>query len=147
MNAVSKDGEGFWTYKDYSLSLGSNVSATVKFDGKLTKTTGEGADKVSEELDATIADGKIELQKWWDASEKSEAAADDKIEVQYSSIQVVYEYEQGESPAVTTTAVTTTTSTTTSATTTTTITDGGEKTVYGDANCDGIIDLADAVMI
>ncbi len=147
MNAVSKDGEGFWTYKDYSLSLGSNVSATVKFDGKLTKTTGEGADKVSEELDATIADGKIELQKWWDASEKSEAAADDKIEVQYSSIQVVYEYEQGESHAVTTTAVTTTTSTTTSATTTTTITDGGEKTVYGDANCDGIIDLADAVII
>ncbi|MBO4523083.1 MAG: glycoside hydrolase [Ruminococcus sp.] len=149
MNAVSKDGEGFWTYKDYSLSLGNNVSATVKFDGKLTKTTGEGADKVSEELDATIADGKIELQKWWDASEKGEASADDKIEVKYSSIQVVYEYEQGEAPAVTTTSVTTTTSTTTSTTTTTTLTttNGGEKIVYGDANCDGIIDLADAVII
>ena len=153
MNAVSKDGAGFWTYKDYSLTLGDKVSATVKFDGTLTKTTGEGADKVSEDLEATIADGKVELQKWWDASEKGESAAEDKIEVKYSSIQVVYEYAQGEAPAVTTTAATTsktTTTTTTAATTSSAASStagSGEKPVYGDANCDGIIDLADAVLI
>lgn len=153
MNAVSKDGAGFWTYKDYSLTLGDKVSATVKFDGTLTKTTGEGADKVSEDLEATIADGKVELQKWWDASEKGESAAEDKIEVKYSSIQVVYEYAQGEAPAVTTTAATTsktTTATTTAATTSSAASStagSDEKPVYGDANCDGIIDLADAVLI
>ncbi|WP_303836983.1 glycoside hydrolase family 44 protein [Ruminococcus flavefaciens] len=153
MNAVSKDGENFWTYKDYSMPLGNKVSATVKFDGILTKTTGEGADKVSEDLEATIADGKIELQKWWDASEKGESSADDKVEVKYSSIQVVYEYAQGEAPAVstTTTSKATTTTTASNSTTTTTAaattTANGGDILYGDANCDGGIDLADAVII
>ena len=153
MNAVSKDGENFWTYKDYSMPLGNKVSATVKFDGILTKTTGEGADKVSEDLEATIADGKIELQKWWDASEKGESSADDKVEVKYSSIQVVYEYAQGEAPAVstTTTAKATTTTTASNSTTTTTAaattTANGGDILYGDANCDGGVDLADAVII
>ncbi|MBP5580780.1 MAG: glycoside hydrolase, partial [Ruminococcus sp.] len=153
MNAVSKDGEGFWTYKDYSMPLGSKVSATVKFDGILTKTTGEGADKVSEDLEATIADGKIELQKWWDASEKSEASAEDKIEVKYSSIQVVYEYAQGEAPAVSTTTTTKATTTTTASNSTTTTTAAtttsvnSEGILYGDANNDGGVDLADAVII
>ena len=153
MNAVSKDGENFWTYKDYSMPLGNKVSATVKFDGILTKTTGEGADKVSEDLEATIADGKIELQKWWDASEKGESSADDKVEVKYSSIQVVYEYAQGEAPAVstTTTSKATTTTTASNSTTTTTAaattTANGGDILYGDANCDGGVDLADAVII
>ena len=153
MNAVSKDGENFWTYKDYSMPLGNKVSATVKFDGILTKTTGEGADKVSEDLEATIADGKIELQKWWDASEKSESSADDKIEVKYSSIQVVYEYAQGEAPAVSTTTTTKATTTTTASNSTTTTTAATTTTAdsngvsYGDANNDGGVDLADAVII
>lgn len=153
MNAVSKDGENFWTYKDYSMPLGNKVSATVKFDGMLTKTTGEGADKVSEDLEATIADGKIELQKWWDASEKGESSADDKIEVKYSSIQVVYEYAQGEAPAVSTTTTTKATTTTTASNSTTTTTAAttttvnGDGVLYGDANCDGGVDLADAVII
>lgn len=157
MNAVSKDGENFWTYKDYSMPLGNKVSATVKFDGILTKSTGEGADKVSEDLEATIADGKIELQKWWDASEKGESSGDDKIEVKYSSIQVVYEYAQGEAPAVSVTTTTTkpvaattasnSTTTTTAAGTTTTAGKGSDSILYGDANNDGGVDLSDAVMI
>lgn len=153
MNAVSKDGENFWTYKDYSLTLGNKVSATVKFDGILTKSTGEGADKVSEDLEATIADGKVELQKWWDASEKGESSTPDSIDVKYSSIQVVYEYAQGDAPAVSTTTTTKATTTTTasnSTTTTTTATTtsaGSGDILYGDANCDGGVDLADAVII
>ena len=135
------------------MPLGSKVSATVKFDGILTKTTGEGADKVSEDLEATIADGKIELQKWWDASEKSEASAEDKIEVKYSSIQVVYEYAQGEAPEVSTTTTTKATTTTTASNSTTTTTAAtttsvnSEDILYGDANNDGGVDLADAVII
>lgn len=153
MNAVSKDGENFWTYKDYSLTLGNKVSATVKFDGILTKSTGEGADKVSEDLEATIADGKVELQKWWDASEKGESSTPDSIDVKYSSIQVVYEYAQGDTPAVSTTTTTKATTTTTASNSTTTTTAatttsaGSGDILYGDANCDGGVDLADAVII
>ncbi len=149
MNVTAKDGSGFWTYKSYNLPLGSKSSATVKFDGIFTKETGEGADKVKEDLEATVAEGKVELQKWWDASEKSEESSEDKIEVKYSSIQVVYEYAQGEAPKVTTTTTSSAvTTTTTSVTTTTSSTTAPDKDVfYGDANCDGNVDLADAILI
>ena len=143
MNAVSKSGEGFWTYKDFTLTLGNNVTATVKFDGTLTKSTGEGADKVSEDLEATISDGKIELQKWWDAAEKT----DDTVTLKYNKIQVVYEYPQGEGPSAGTTP--TTTKVTTTSTTTTTVTTSSIPTnvAYGDSNCDGSVDMADVVII
>lgn len=144
MNAVSSAGENFWTYKSYSLNLGSST-ATVKFDGILTRETGEGADKVVDELEAVISDGKVELQKWWDASEKSEGAVEDIISVDYTSIQVVYEYEQGEAPAVSTTTTSTTTTVTTTTVTSTTV--KNEDVDYGDANCDGTVDLADVVLI
>lgn len=144
MNAVSSAGENFWTYKSYSLNLGSST-ATVKFDGILTRETGEGADKVVDELEAVISDGKVELQKWWDASEKSEGAVEDIISVDYTSIQVVYEYEQGDAPAVSTTTTSTTTTVTTTTVTSTTV--KNEDVDYGDANCDGTVDLADVVLI
>lgn len=140
MNVKAKDGTGFWTYKSYSLSLGSNSTATVKFDGIFTKETGEGEEKVKEDLEATIIEGKVELQQWWDASEK-----EDHVELKYNNIQVVYEYPQGEAPKETTT---TTTTTVTSTTTTTVTTTGGDKdAAYGDANCDGTVELADAILI
>ena len=130
INAKDKAGKDFWTYKSYSLPLGKGQSAIVKFDGTLTKTTGEGEDKVSEDIEAYVADGKIELQKWWDASEKAEDEVEDKIEVNYTSIQVVYEYPEGEEPQPTVTSPSD-------------ITDA----VYGDANCDGKVNISDAVMI
>ena len=140
MNVKAKDGTGFWTYKSYSLSLGSNSTATVKFDGIFTKETGEGDEKVKEDLEATIIEGKVELQQWWDASEK-----EDHVELKYNNIQVVYEYPQGEAPKETTTTATTTV---TSTTTTTVTTTGGDKdAAYGDANCDGTVELADAILI
>jgi len=141
MNAVSKSGEGFWTYKDFTLTLGSNT-ATVKFDGILTKSTGEGDAKVSEDLEATISDGKVELQKWWDAAEKT----GDTVSLKYTSVQVVYEYPHGEGPTVVTTTSTTSKTTTTTTTTVTTSTPA-PKADYGDANCDGGVDMADVVLI
>ncbi|HNZ99154.1 glycoside hydrolase family 44 protein [Ruminococcus sp.] len=144
MNVKAKDGTGFWTYKSYSLPLGDKSTATVKFDGIFTKETGEGDEKVKEDLEATIIEGKVELQQWWDASEK-----EDHVELTYTSIQVVYEYPQGEAPKVTTTTTTTTTTgpkpTTTTTTTTTNPVD--KDVVYGDTNCDGKVELADAILI
>ena len=139
MNAVSKSGEGFWTYKDFTLTLANNT-ATVKFDGILTKSTGEGADKVSEDLEATISDGKVELQKWWDAAEKT----GDTVSLKYTSVQVVYEYPQSELPSSITTTTTTTTPTTTTTVTTSNV---PANAVYGDANCDGSVDMSDVVLI
>lgn len=83
INAKDTNGTEFWTSKGFSLSLGSNSSATVEFDGTL-----KNGDEV---VEAIIADGKIEFQKWWDSSEKQEDG--DVISVAYKSIQLVYEYE------------------------------------------------------
>ncbi len=85
INAVTPDGTEFWTSKGYSLTLGTGARAVVEFDGTL-----QNADK--EDVAAVIADGKVELQKWWDASEKQEAEIADEITVTYTKVEVVYEY-------------------------------------------------------
>ncbi len=109
INAVDESGTEFWTSKSYNLTLGSGSTATVKFDGTFTKD--------EEEIPAVISDGKIEFQKWWDSSEKKEEGIEDVITVNYTSIQVVYEYEKTPSALI------------------------------GDVNDDGTISIADAVML
>lgn len=83
INAVTPDGTAFWTSKSYDLKLGSKSKAIVEFDGTLSHED-EG------DVQAVIADGKIELQKWWEASEKLELEQDDEIVVTYLSVEVVY---------------------------------------------------------
>ena len=85
INAVTPDGTKFWTSKGYSLKLGSGSSAVIEFDGTL-----QTEDK--EDVPAVVADGKIELQQWWSASEKQEAELEDEITVRYTKIEVVYAY-------------------------------------------------------
>lgn len=89
INAEDKEGNGFWTSKSFSLSLGKNSTATVDFDG-----TFKNKDDV---VEGVIADGKIEFQKWWDASEKQDDG--DVITPEFKSIQLVYQYENT-SPSV-----------------------------------------------
>lgn len=84
INAVDSNGNKFWTSESYSLKLGNGSTAEVKFDGTLSND--------GDYVEAVIADGKIELQKWWDSSEKQEAGIDDVIDVKYTNVQVVYEY-------------------------------------------------------
>ncbi|MCQ2459112.1 MAG: glycoside hydrolase [Ruminococcus sp.] len=146
INANDADGKYFWTSKSYSLPLGKDSTATVVFDGTLTKTTGEGADEVKEDVEAYISDGKVELQKWWDASEKSEDEVDDLIEITYKNISVVYEYKEDETPSVTTTTTSATTKPVVTITTTT-VADPSADIVYGDSNCDSNVNMADAVLI
>lgn len=145
INAVDENGTAFWTYKDYMLNLGNDSKATVKFDGTL-----KNEDK--EDVKAVIADGKIELQKWWDSSEKKEAKIDDEITIKYKSVQVVYEYKEEDISSTGTTTTTAATSTTSTTTTTTTApqedTTGKVKAnKLGDANCDGNTNMADSVLI
>ncbi len=122
INAVDKEGTSFWTSKSYSMNLGSGSTATVEFDGTLNK------DDVP--VEAVVADGKLEFQKWWDASEKQESG--DVIDVKYTKIEVVYTYDNTEPT-----------------------TEPGSQgptaalpgTLKGDANCDGSIDIADATLV
>ncbi|MDE5737284.1 MAG: glycoside hydrolase [Oscillospiraceae bacterium] len=85
VNVKTPDGTKFWSSKSYTLTLGANQTATVNFDGTFSND--------DEILEAVIADGKIEVQKWWDYSEKQELDLEDIISVNYTNIQVVYEKE------------------------------------------------------
>ena len=68
-----------------------------------------------------MADGKVELQKWWDSSEKKEQELDDVIDVSYTKVEVFYEYPAEEQQPA--------------------------EADMGDANCDEKVDLNDAVAI
>ncbi|MBR3969892.1 MAG: dockerin type I repeat-containing protein, partial [Ruminococcus sp.] len=133
----------FWTSKSYNLPLGKNSLASVEFDGTLTKTV----DDEEEIVNAVVADGKIELQKWWDASEKAEADVEDTISVEYKKIEVVYEYENTGEQDKTEPTTTPTTAPTKPTVTTTKPTETPSNIVYGDANCDGKVTIADATAI
>ena len=134
MNCKDENGTGFWTYKDFQLNLGSNVSASVEFDGTLMN------DEV--EVKGVIADGKIELQKWWDYSEKQDEDIDDPILVNYKKVEVLYETVNNQSSESTTTTSTTTTTTTT----TSTSQPDGDK-LMGDTNTDGVVDISDVILL
>ena len=121
INAVTPDGTKFWTSKGYSLKLGTGSKATVEFDGTL-----QTEDK--EDVEAVVADGKIELQKWWDASEKQESDIEDVITADYTKVEVVYEYTGGEQPPETTAPEKT-------------------ETLWGDADCSKQVDVSDAVLV
>lgn len=112
INAITPDGTKFWTSKGYSMNLGSNSTATVTFDGTLEN-------KEKEDVEAVVADGKIELQQWWSASEKQEADQPDEITVRYTKIEVIYEYGADEEQP-------------------------GQPDTKGDVNADGKLDSADA---
>ncbi len=111
LNVESVDGEGFWTYKSYSFNLGNQVTATVDFDHMYSN------DDVLTE--AYISDGKIEFQQWWDSSEKLEADMADVIGVEYTAIEVIYQYEN----------------------------DVPSEDTEGDVNGDGVFNIADVVML
>ncbi len=124
MNAETKDGEGFWTYKDFSLALGSNVSTSVDFDGILLNE--------DVPVEAYISDGKVELQKWWDASEKSDTGGEDVVNLEITKVVVVYEYENtGETPTEPDSEPTEET----------------PAAAYGDVNCDGTVDILDVILL
>ncbi len=123
MNAETLDGTGFWTSKSYSLKLGSGSTASIAFDGTLTN------DDVP--VEAVIADGKVELQKWWDSSEKMEADIEDIISVEYTKIEVVYEYENtDEEPTIKPTDE-----------------EPADDMVYGDVNCDDTVNILDVITL
>ena len=110
MNVDTGDGLRFWTSKSFTLNLGNDKTATVDFDGTF------GND--DELMKAVICDDKIEIQKWWDYSEKQEQDIDDIVSVKFKNIQVIYESTNGEM-----------------------------STVRGDVNNDGVFNVSDVVLL
>lgn len=110
VNVETADGIQFWTSKSFTLELGKGKTATVNFDGTY------GND--DEMMEAVIYDGKIEVQKWWDYSEKQEQDIEDTISVKFTNIQVIYE-----------------------------TTDTGLSSIRGDVNNDGVFNVADILLL
>ena len=82
VNAKDANGTQFWSSKGFSIDLGSNQTATVTFDGTF--------DNDGETVEAVICDGKVEIQKWWDYSEKQEHEIADTLTMTITNVQVVY---------------------------------------------------------
>lgn len=91
--------------------------AEVIFDGTFTVMTGPDT---SDEMEAKIGDDSIEFQDWWKSSTNSETGED--VTVTYNSITLVYEYDHtGEHH--------------------------DDDRVWGDADCDGVVKMNDAVLV
>ena len=120
---VTADGTSHWGMKSFSYG-GGTADNTVEIDGTFDipiddTTTLEGEP-------ATINDTFIEFQDWWKSSTNDDKGAD--VTVTYNTITMVYEYEkQGTSDPSTDST--------------------GKDILYGDANCDKEVNMADAVFI
>ncbi len=118
INAEDNEGTGFWTSKGYALELGNGSTAMVEFDGILMKE--------DVPIEAVIADGKVELQTWWTTSEMAENKVEDTISVNYTKIEVVYEYDsKNPNPDP----------------------DPEIKVHKGDVDCDGNIRITDVILL
>ena len=82
MDVEAEDGTQFWSSKSFTVDLGSNKKATVTFDGTF--------DNDGDPMKAVIYDGKIEVQTWWDYSEKKEEDLEDTLTMTITNIKVVY---------------------------------------------------------
>ena len=163
------DAKNQWAYKGFSVSTGKN-SAQVEFDGKFTIPVG---DSDSKDVEASMADNKIEIQTWWSSSEK-----DGDVTFDINKITVYYKPDEvsDTEPAVTTTAepaATTTESVTTTEVTETTSSEPAVTTaepdvtseqqtssgteskpsdvtkadLLGDVNTDGVVDIVDVTAL
>ena len=113
-NLITESGTAIWGSKSFSYSQ-SISECLVSFDGTFT-------DANLESVNAEIGDTYAELQNWWASSANDEKGGD--VSVTYTSVKLIYEYNN-EEPDVTTTTTTpaeTTTTTTTETTSDTTIT-------------------------
>ena len=154
----SLDGSTTYGWGDKPFSYSGTGDVTVVMDSAFSIPDPEKSGS-SLEVEATYADTYMEFQDWWKSSANSEKGED--VSVTYNTITLVYEYDASETPAVTTTTTATTTApkasstttapaketTTSSAVTTVSTSAGDKKVTYGDSNCDGSVDLADAVLI
>lgn len=109
-NLITESGEAIWGSKAFSYSQ-SISECVISFDGTFT-------DANLESVNAAIDDTYAELQNWWTSSANDEAGGD--VNVTYTSVKLIYEYNN-EEPIVTTTTTTTTPAETTVTTTETTV--------------------------
>lgn len=109
INAADENGEVFWTSKTFNMTLGNDVQNSVRFDGTFTKD--------EEDINAVISDGKVIVQRWWEASEKLDNGETDNVSCNYTKIRVLYKETSQMAYAV------------------------------GDINMDGSITIADAVLL
>jgi hypothetical protein len=157
---VQKDS---WTWASKSFSF-TKDTATVYFDGTFTVPTEDD----SEEVAGTIVENEIEIQTWWAYSEKEADGSD--VSIDYKSVTVYFKdnsesEETTESTEITEPTETQTEPTESESETSTEIASSTETspvietetatssvadvdaTLYGDVNCDNIVDVSDVVLL
>ena len=156
----SIDGKNYWVAYVWEAKKSGTIGLDINAPKQVMDVSAEEAIAVTDEdttakLISYIKQQKSAILQAWYASDKSGKQID-PAESGAESIEA-YIVASGNTAETTasTSSTTTTTTTTTSATTTTTVTttapassDVTENNIkYGDSNCDGQIDLADAVLI
>lgn len=124
--SLSDGGTASWACKNYSYSNGV-TEIVIPFDDEFNTPDENGSNMI---VTGTPTEDTAELQTgWWAFSEKQGDSGSD-IVIDYTKVTLVYEYDGEEQ-------------------TTTEPTKSPETgvTLIGDANCDGIVDLADATAI
>ena len=111
----------------YTLGTADNI---VKFDDKFTIVTNAETNE-SETVSAVSNDDYAEFQgNWWMYSEKDANGAD--ISLTYNTITLVYEYDNSETPETSET---------------TEPSQSPETPAWGDADCDGKVDVMDIILL
>ena len=136
-NLKLADGTTTWAQKSFMYGQGTS-DTEILFDGTYNMPDPDNAD-ASIEVEGTVLDKYMEFQDWWKSSTKDSTGAD--VSVTYNTITVVYEYNADED------AKQTTTTAKEEETTATTTVSSDTKAVYGDANEDSDVTIADAVLI
>ncbi|MBR4628130.1 MAG: glycoside hydrolase [Ruminococcus sp.] len=121
---VTADGVSHWGSKSFSYG-GGTADNVVVFDGTFTIPIDETTNL--EDEPATVKDTYIEFQDWWKSSTNDNKGAD--VSVTYNYITMVYEFEGAQDPTDPSSG------------------SSEDDVVYGDANCDGDVNMADAVLI
>ena len=122
-----------WGSKSFSYS-GGTQDIVVEMDGTFTIPDPDKPNS-NLEIEGTYNDTYIEFQDWWKSSANSEKGED--VSVTYNTITMVYEKDNsGTEPSSETVSESSSTAS-----------EVDPDAKYGDANCDGQINIADAVLV
>lgn len=162
----SIDGKNYWVAYVWETNKSDTITIDINSPKQIMDVSSTEAAAVTDEdtiakLVSNIKEQKSAILQAWYASDKSGKQID-PAESGAESLEafIVSDGNSNETTTTTTTSETTTTTTTSTTTTTTTAastetsssststtTEKTENIKYGDSNCDGQIDLADAVLI
>lgn len=156
---VKVDGNDYWVAYPWDTKKSATITLNMNAPEQVSKLLGDESETITDENEIAAVAAEIKKQTsamaqvWWasDSSGAEIAPATDAADI--VAVKIRLEGNSEEQPATTTTTTTSTTTTATTSTTATTTTAPATTTepvgnvLYGDANCDGKVTVADAASI